>query len=52
LPRDRSFRYSFTSASLIESYHATHVYVHLVDAEVRAEYQEAFGEYRPEGRNE
>lgn len=25
----------------------TQVYVHLVDAEVRAEYQEAFGEYRP-----
>jgi len=24
----------------------TQVYVHLVDAEVRAEYQEAFGEYR------
>ncbi|MDQ6603148.1 MAG: tyrosine-type recombinase/integrase, partial [Chloroflexota bacterium] len=26
----------------------TQVYVHLVDAEVRADYQEAFGEYRPE----
>lgn len=25
----------------------TQIYVHLVDAEVRAEYQEAFGEYRP-----
>lgn len=30
----------------------TQVYVHLVDAEVRAEYQEAFGEYKPEGGSE
>lgn len=27
----------------------TQIYVHLVDAEVRAEYQEAFGEYRSDG---
>lgn len=30
----------------------TQIYVHLVDAEVRAEYQEAFGEYRPEKSGE
>jgi integrase len=30
----------------------TQVYVHLVDAEVRAEYQEAFGEYRPAAKGE
>ena len=30
----------------------TQIYVHLVDAEVRAEYQEAFGEYRPSQREE
>lgn len=30
----------------------TQVYVHLVDAEVRAEYQEAFGEYRPAARHD
>jgi site-specific recombinase XerD len=26
----------------------TQIYVHMVDAEVRAEYQEMFGSYRPE----
>ena len=30
----------------------TQVYVHLVDAEVRAEYQEAFGEYRSAAKSE
>ncbi len=30
----------------------TQMYVHLVDAEVRAEYQEAFGQYRPETGSE